>query len=432
MNLETLVRSAVMRRLSSAGFQHLVRSRARLARRLKRQSPRVHYFHQVDDPYSHLAVQKLDELRDAYRLPFVPHLVARPAPAFLGSAEHYDLWGLRDAVSVADGYGVTFPRDPELPDPTAMAIANGLLAEHLLQPDFADQARGIGEALWSGQLGAGSSDLQAGRLAMEVGNTLRRRLGHYQGGMFHYDGEWYWGIDRLRLLEQRLAEEGYAADSHIRVPEPAPADTSGLEASSVQLEYFPSLRSPYTAIGHQRVLELIARSGVTVRLRPVMPMLMRGVPAPRAKQRYIITDAAREGRVHGAPLGRIVDPFGDPVRMAFALFPAAVKLEKGMDFVTAYLSAAWMEGIDITTTQGLRRVTGNAGIDWEALQEARQDTDWEITLEENLREMLALGLWGVPSFRVTGGSMPGAFASWGQDRIWRVENEIFTRAKGIE
>ena len=144
-----------------------------------------------------------------------------------------------------------------------------------------------------------------GQSAVDAGNSQRQKLGHYAGGMFYFEGEWYWGVDRLRLLEARLAEEGLAAASTgILVPEPIPADTTSLDTSKVLLEYFPSLRSPYTAIGHQRVLDLIDRSGVPVEVRPVMPMLMRGVPAPRAKQRYIITDAAREGIAHGSPTSR--------------------------------------------------------------------------------------------------------------------------------
>ena len=161
-----------------------------------------------------------------------------------------------------------------------------------------------------------------------------------------------------------------------------------------------------------------------------MPMLMRGVPAPRAKQRYIITDAAREGRAHDSPLGRIVDPFGDPVKRAFALFPAAAKLGRSMEFVTAYLQAAWVDGVDIATEAGLKAVAAEAGLDWQALQQAQQGTDWEAVLDDNLSEMLGAGLWGVPSFRVSGGSTEQPFSCWGQDRIWRVESEIAARAAG--
>jgi 2-hydroxychromene-2-carboxylate isomerase len=115
--------------------------------------------------------------------------------------------------------------------------------------------------------------------------------------MFYFDGEWFWGIDRIRLLEQRLSAEGFDTETGpLCVPEPTPLDTTGKNLDGILLEYFPSLRSPYTAIGHQRVLDLVNHSGVSVKVRPVLPMMMRGIPAPREKQRYIITDAGREGR----------------------------------------------------------------------------------------------------------------------------------------
>jgi 2-hydroxychromene-2-carboxylate isomerase len=174
-------------------------------------------------------------------------------------------------------------------------------------------------------------------------------------------------------------------------------------------------------------LALIERSGVTLKLRPVMPMLMRGVTAPQAKQRYIITDSGREGRFHQSPLGRIVDPFGEPVKQAFNLYAGADALGQGMDFVTAYLAAGWQQGIDITTTQGLQQVASNAGIDWQQMTDAADKNDWETLLDDNLQALTEANLWGVPSFRVSGGSNPEPFACWGQDRIWRVEDEIAQR-----
>ena len=226
-----------------------------------------------------------------------------------------------------------------------------------------------------------------------------------------------------------MSEEGF--DKHpgpLCVPEPTPLDTVNKDMNGILLEYFPSLRSPYTAIGHQRVLDLIKRSGVAVKVRPVMPMMMRGIPAPREKQRYIITDAGREGREHGVPFGPIVDPFGEPVKRAFALFPAADALGSGMEFVTAYLNAAWFEGIDITKPQGLIQVAQNAGLDWQLVNENPQKQDWADILEDNLNALTQENLWGVPSFRVSGGNTDETYACWGQDRIWRVANEIARRA----
>ena len=425
--LKTRIRSQAIRLMASEAFVNSSRRRARLKRRLSGEAQAVDYFHQVDDPYSHLAVQKLDALKAAYGLPFKVHLVSAPAAAFQGSSEHFEAWALRDARSVAADYGVVFDAEA-LPEPWAVDRANDLLAPYLDRSDFAARAFAAGESLWSAAPQPTASG-GSGRDAVHRGNALRKRLGHYLGGMFHFEGEWFWGIDRIRLLEARLIAEGFGGGEPC-VPEPVPRDTSGLGASDINLEYFPSLRSPYTAVGHQRVLDLMARSGVRVKLRPVMPMMMRGVTAPRSKQRYIVTDAAREARAHGVPFGRVVDPFGEPVRRAFALFPGAVALDGGMAFVTAYLSAAWVQGIDISAQAGLRQVAAKAGLDWGGLQAASRDADWQALLDDNLNAMLEAGLWGVPSFRVTGGADAEAYACWGQDRIWRVENEIAKRAGG--
>ncbi len=426
MDAKTRIRSTAARTFASAGYLEFLRSKARIKRRLRGAAPAVHYFHQADDPYSHLAVQKLDLLRTTYDLPFKVHLVSKPAAEYQGSSEHFDQWALRDAISVADDYGTSL-HVTRSPRPDSVHAANNCLAAHMDQSDFATRATETGNRLWSDRLEA-ESVAPAAAAALHEGNALRAQLGHYQGAMFYFDGEWFWGVDRMRVLEARLIEEGFGSGP-IRVPEPTPINTTGMNANGIVLEYFPSLRSPYTAIGHARVLDVIARSGVAVRLRPVMPMLMRGIPAPFAKQQYIIIDSAREARARNVPFGRIVDPFGEPVKRAFALFPGAVGLGKGMEFVTEYLAAAWAEGTDIADAKddGLRHVAARAGMNWNDLQNAARDADWKSILEDNVDDMLAAGLWGVPSFRVSGGSIESTYACWGQDRIWRIENEIARR-----
>ena len=109
MNLETRLRSTGARLLSSEWFRSSVRRRARLKRQLGGGSPEVHYFHQVDDPYSHLAVQTLDVLRAAYPVPIKVHLCSQPDADYLGNSERFDGWALRDAASIASGYGLAFP-----------------------------------------------------------------------------------------------------------------------------------------------------------------------------------------------------------------------------------------------------------------------------------------------------------------------------------
>ena len=432
MQLQTRIRSTVAGLLTSTKFEALSRHIARGRRRMSGMAPAVYYFHQVDDPHSHLAVQKLNQLRQQYALPFITHLVSASGDDFKGSAEHFQHWIQQDATAIATGHDTTL-NIAETPTADQVHSANLRLSAHINTESFAAEAYAVGTELWANTIDVSAVDSERAVVtatALENGNAIQAKLGHYAGAMFYFDGEWFWGVSRLHLLEQRLIDEGFAsANATLCAPLPAARDTSGLNAAYITLEYFPSLRSPYTAVGHNRVLELIQRSGITVKLRPVMPMLMRGVPAPQAKQRSIITDAAREGRFYGVPLDRIVDPFGNPVKAAFNLYAGADALGQGMEFVTAYLSAAWQRGVDITTTAGLQQVAVEAGIDWQAMVDAAAKADWQTLLNDNLSALTSANLWGVPSFRISGGNNSEPFVCWGQDRIWRVEDEIAQRVK---
>ena len=64
----------------------------------------------------------------------------------------------------------------------------------------------------------------------------------------YYAGEWYWGLDRLHYLEARLRELGLDRTGG---PDLAPAardrTASVALTSSSEIEFFFSLRSPYSA-----------------------------------------------------------------------------------------------------------------------------------------------------------------------------------------
>ena len=329
---------------------------------------------------------------------------------------------------MASYFKVDFSANPVLPSSEMVRVANQKLLDCLASADFGEKAAEIGEKMWSGNL-EGSFNENEIAAALEEGNQLRRRKRHYLGAMFYFDGEWYWGLDRLHLLEERLCSLGFGqgVDTDLCVPQPEVDSVSGLNANSVTLEYFPSLRSPYTAVGHGRVMDLVDRSGVQLRIRPVMPMMMRGVSAPIDKQLYIISDSKREAAANNVRFGNFVDPFGEPVKRAFSLYPWVESQGRGGAFITAYLEAAWADGLDIGSDAGLRQIIESIELDWkEALSQFDND-QWERLLDDNVQEMLAEGLWGVPSFRITGGNRDDGFSCWGQDRIWRVEAEISRR-----
>jgi 2-hydroxychromene-2-carboxylate isomerase len=155
-----------------------------------------------------------------------------------------------------------------------------------------------------------------------------------------------------------------------------------------------------------------------VRLRYVLPMVMRGLPVPLAKRRYITQDAAREAFVHGTPFGRVNDPVGRPTERGLALLALAERLGRGESYLLSFMRGVWAEGIDAGSDRGLRRIAERAGLDWGEALVALRDEAWRKTAEDNRATLFALGLWGVPSFQV------GAVAVWGQDRLWAVQEAL--------
>jgi 2-hydroxychromene-2-carboxylate isomerase len=442
--------SKLTRRISPLLSQTLTHPRTRATRRwlaerrrrIRREPHRIRYFHQVDDPYSHLAAQILAQLIARYDIEIEPWLVGPPPDEAAPERERLEAFSRRDAAAVAPGYGLDFPDVALPPDPNEIELASRQLFAALSGDRFVEEAPQIGDALWRGSpadLAEVSKRLAPAasaetRDAIEAGSALRRHLGHYLGAMFHYGGEWYWGVDRLWHLERRLQALGVlrpGQSGQAIAPRPDPSQEGPVESPRrLQLEYFPSLRSPYTAVAMSRVLALPGRLPVDLILRPVLPMVMRGLPVPVAKRLYIMFDTRREAEDAGEPFGRVCDPVGRPVERAFSLYRWALEAGKGGEFIASFTRAAFAEGIDTGEDAGLRRVVERVGLSWEDAREHLDQPGWEPELEKNREHLLDLGLWGVPSFCLLGEGDEPDYCTWGQDRIWRVEQEIRRRVLG--
>jgi len=420
-------------------------------RRLRGARHVVELFHQVDDPYSELAIQSIVELQRRYDVDFRFHLVGPADRLHTPEPEMLADYARRDCGLVAPHYGLAFASDARRPTPEAVRRVQALLAGLTEDTRFLPVALEAGRALWSGDDDALSrlaeriptaADTEIDR-AIHAGNRLRQQRGHYSGAMFWLSGEWYWGVDRLHHLERRLIRYGAA-----RAQSPKPRfDRPAIDPGTIRndgrlsLEIFPSLRSPYTAMIFDRSLEMAARVGLPVTLRPVMPMVMRGVPAPAAKGVYIMLDALREAEHIGAPFGNMFDPIGRPVERGFSLWPWASVQGRGAAYLSAFLRAAFVEGRNTGTDEGLRYVARQAGLDFEKarayLDESGDQTpgqeEWREELEANRRAMYEeLGVWGVPSYRLRGPEGEPDLCVWGQDRLWLVAAEIRRRLAMLE
>jgi 2-hydroxychromene-2-carboxylate isomerase len=460
MSLARRVTPYVIGALTSPATRQARRFLVEQRRRLSGERHRVLYFHQIDDPYSQLAAQVLPELLARYEIELVPHLVDPPSDAAAPERQRLADFARRDAADVAPGYGLDFPAGAAAPAPECVELTARLLAPALASGAFAELAARAGSALWRGERArlealareCGVTDIASARAALEAGSRLRERLGHYLGGMLHYGGEWYWGVDRLHFLERRLRSLRLlrkAGGPELIAPRPDPSgEPPPPTRERLVLEYYPSLRSPYTAIAMDRVLALSKRLPVDLVLRPVLPMVMRGLPVPRPKQLYITLDTKREAEEAGVAFGRVCDPVGRPVERGFSLYPWAKQRGRAFELLRSFTQAAFAEGVDTGSDAGLRHVVERAGLDWSEAEKilAADDEEhaarirrrptsssvaasqgWREELEANRAQLFALGLWGVPSFRLLGRPGEADYSTWGQDRLWRVEQEIRRR-----
>ncbi|NND66330.1 MAG: 2-hydroxychromene-2-carboxylate isomerase, partial [Halioglobus sp.] len=417
--------SRLMTRVSQRSTVEKRRARAERERKKNDAPHLVEYFHQVEDGYSHLAIQMLDALRQRYDIQIVCHLVSgpkgknAPEPELLLNLSRYE------ATLIAPEYGLEFPGGEGAPAEALQREAQGILA-NLDDEQFITRGPQVSAALWrgdaaalaelAGSLGRASDAERDTRIA--AGDERLAELKHYSGGMLYYGGEWYWGVDRMYHLEARLGQAGALQQSgrNELVPRP-PIEARPLKDNgSLTLEVYPSLRSPYTAISFDRTVKLAADTGVKLVVRPVLPMVMRGVPATRQKGMYIFTDAAREARYAGVPYGNFYDPIGEPARRGYSLYPWACEQGRGTALISAFLSCAFAEGINTGTNKGLRTVVEAAGLSWEEAKKHLGDDTWEALLEENRQAMYEHGLWGVPSFRLVDETGQTRLAVWGQDR----------------
>lgn len=397
---------------------------ARFERQRKRKGlpHKVSYFHDVADPYSQLMVQVLPNFLARYDVELKPYLVPTAPDWAAPDRPRLDAYAREDAEQLAARAELSFKHLGKQPNSAEIAKAQAALISATDTSSFLALAKDVGAALWARDAEASPvASLEGLERALSKNAQTRERLGHYLGGTLHYGGEWYWGLDRLHYLESRLRDLGAARA----------AESTGLIAPPPELQFHPpknsnaktlhwyiSFRSPYTAISADRVKALADHYGAELKIRYVLPMVMRGMAVPRAKRMYIVKDVAREAERLGLPFGDIVDPLGTGVERGYAVLQHAVEQGLGFVFARSFLRGVWSEGIDASTDRGLRILTQRAGLDWRKAKNAMERETWRELAEQNRSEMARHGVWGVPSFRVDDN------LTWGQDRLWLVENAL--------
>ena len=418
MNLiNKLLESRLAQVLCSSRLRKARQDISEFLRKASRKGHHASFYFDLEDPYSALMLPVIEELELAFKVSFHIHVVEPRRSEFCPEKDARERYGLSDAGYLAQAWGLDFPGLIPNQKRLKTEALRLLLKKRSTTAEWLQLAKRVSDAYWHGDFSALHKMINEDKAidAFDVKSLLKEnteafyKRGFFMGSSIYYRGDWYWGLDRLYLLRQRLSR--YLAQEHktklypdwgqVRVP-CRPHD---------DVDMYFSFRSPYSYIAIARLyLNKSSYPPESITLKPVLPMVTRGLPVPKVKKMYILKDAARIAHFEGIAFGRVWDPLGQGVDACIAVFeesPSSIKLDIAYDL----MNAIWAEGVDVSSSKFITSICAKHNLSQTAVEASIHSKKHESNVEKNRRELTRLGLWGVPSFR------KGKLVAWGQDRM---------------
>lgn len=430
MNLGKYLMRYLARLISSDLATQLFNSYWRIRQLSSSNKPEVAVWLRADDPYSYLLVQVLPELQRRFDVSWQLYVTSTLQQDMYPEAEMWQNNAWQDISFLAQLYQIK----PAKHQPNLGNISSSLTASLLnLQQNGPIEWRQIQQlfnAVWQ-QGKETKTTLTAEQLSLLKSNeTILKQQGHYLTATLKFQGQWFWGLDRLDHFEQRLNKLALNTDkgnilfnqTYCNFCRPFAKESVIPENKPQPLVLYFSIRSPYSHLALERCIELTAHYGIPLLIKPIIPMVMRGLQVPKTKKLYIFRDTKREANKLGIPYGFVADPLGEGVNRCYALFEYAQQQNKEIEYLLNYSRAVNAQGIMSETDKGLKMIVERSGLQWSKakaiLKQENCNKKWQTWAEQNQTELQQLGHWGVPTLKYDN------TVAWGQDRIWLIENAI--------
>ena len=198
------------------------------------------------------------------------------------------------------------------------------------------------------------------------------------------------------------------------------------------IDYYDSMSSPWTYLGHLRFVKLAHRFGLTIRHKPMDLLkvwsVSGGLPLKqRAQQRqaYRHQELRRWRELLHMPCN--LEPAHHPVADRRACYLVIAAMRRGVDWSTlshAILRAVWVEDRDIADHATLVTIANENGMDGQVLLAATEDAAVQAEYQFNTEEAIRIGVFGAPTYVFDGELF------WGQDRLqmleWRLTQKLGT------
>ena len=198
------------------------------------------------------------------------------------------------------------------------------------------------------------------------------------------------------------------------------------------IDFWFDFSCPFAYLGSRRVEAMASRVGANLTWQP---MLLGGVfRARRVAQNLAGSVSAQKARHNADDMRRLAAlwdlplniPGNHPQRTVEALRALLVVGEPFAPLAHAFYSAYWIDGVDLTTADGVASVLTEAGHDAAAVLEEASTPAIKDELRARTERAIAAGVFGAPAMVVDG------VLYWGADRLEEIEAVLGGVVKPIE
>ncbi|WP_019430874.1 2-hydroxychromene-2-carboxylate isomerase [Limnohabitans sp. Rim47] len=194
------------------------------------------------------------------------------------------------------------------------------------------------------------------------------------------------------------------------------------------VDYYFAPQSPWAYLGHQRLADIVQRTGATVRVMPidlggkVFPIsggLPLGQRAPQ-RQAYRLVELQRFSQHLNMPLNLKPKYFpvgGDDAARLIIAADLAQGAQAAMAMAGAILAACWAQERNMADDKVLAELLSEQGLPVQLMDASRSQAVQE-RYEACTQAAIDAGVFGAPSFVIDGEIF------WGQDRLDFVERAL--------
>jgi 2-hydroxychromene-2-carboxylate isomerase len=185
------------------------------------------------------------------------------------------------------------------------------------------------------------------------------------------------------------------------------------------IDYYLTILSPWTYLGHDLLHAIAARRGATIRYKP-MPILevfeaTGSLPLgkrPPARQRYRWMELQRWRDRRGLPLTLKPKHFPlDATRANRAVIAAIASGRDPAKLIGSMLKGVWVDELDLADGATVSRLLTDAGFDAGAILAAADSPDVSAIYDRNGKDAVSADVFGAPGYVLDGEVF------WGQDRL---------------